>query len=475
MPVDLAAAAAAAPPLSDLVAAHASLTLAHSPTAGRHLRAARRIPALSAVLLDPAILWYPASCDSMGATIPGLCEVRSGQGLEALDGILAQLAPFAAAAAAPLPAPLPAVLPRHDLYIAACALNALGALVDEEAPAERRRLPMICPVAALLNHSCEPNCSYEGYYDAERGAPGIRVYAEEDIEEGEEVTISYVTRTAPWEERRDKLKAMYGFDCACARCSSGVEDTAVFTDRGSCIPSGSGGAGGGHSLLLPPAAAAALMRERAAWLEAHAGHPAALTGASGSPPPLLAPGDQALYSTLYDLLGRLWGLEPTAEVRALQCAVGAAVCNDARALGRRGRGRCFPSDALLITGHFHALAGRTAEAAELYRRARALFASLYGEGDYRVQLAGELAAAPPSSKREAERAEVARLSRTRNWCALYGLRGSVLEGWTKGVPARSSGAKEAAGDALAMRELLKASRAIMMQGGLLARVQEGGQ
>jgi hypothetical protein len=480
-PVDVAAAAAAAcaagASLAALLAPHAAnVRLAFSPSAGRHLVAARSIPALTEVLLDPAVMWYPSSCDSMGATIPGMCEVRPGLSLGAVDGVLAQLAPFAAASRAdaaaaaagvpPPPPPPPATVPRHDLFIAACSLNALGALVDEDAPADRRRVPMVCAVAAMINHSCMPNCSYEGYYDTAAAAPGMRVYAEEDIAEGEEVSISYVPRHLPAAARREKLAVLYGFDCACGRCASGVEDTVVFSPAlgGACIPAGAS----------VPAPALALLRQRDEWLAQAAGRADLLTGTPPAPPPLLAPADQGRFSALYALLGALWPLDPRAHagLRELQCAVGAGVCDAEGALGRRGRGRAYASDALLITGHYHALAGQREAAAGYYRRARAAFAALHGEGDFRCALAGELAAAPPATRAAAERAEAVKLARTRNWAVLYGVSEAALARWVRGAPGRSSGgAGAAASDAAAMRALLAASKAIMMQGGLLARVR----
>ena len=46
----------------------------------------------------------------------------------------------------------------------------------------------------------------------------VTLTALRDIGEGEEVTISYVDVTEPYDERRKTLMTHYGFECKCARC-----------------------------------------------------------------------------------------------------------------------------------------------------------------------------------------------------------------------------------------------------------------
>jgi hypothetical protein len=46
---------------------------------------------------------------------------------------------------------------------------------------------------------------------------------ENDIEEGDEITVSYVDPTWPRELRRQTLKRDYGFDCNCAKCQHDLE------------------------------------------------------------------------------------------------------------------------------------------------------------------------------------------------------------------------------------------------------------
>lgn len=64
------------------------------------------------------------------------------------------------------------------------------------------------PLAAVMNHSCDPNAIYilEG--------ANIRVRSLRPIEVGEEVTIAYTDVTVSRDERRDQLSEWF-FDCAC--------------------------------------------------------------------------------------------------------------------------------------------------------------------------------------------------------------------------------------------------------------------
>lgn len=68
---------------------------------------------------------------------------------------------------------------------------------------------------SLLNHCCVPNCCNK----SENGV--MMVYALRDIEEGEELCISYigdVHRLLPGKFRREKLVEVFGFECECHVC-----------------------------------------------------------------------------------------------------------------------------------------------------------------------------------------------------------------------------------------------------------------
>ena len=78
------------------------------------------------------------------------------------------------------------------------------------------------PLAAVMNHSCDPNASYilEG--------ANIRVRSLRHIEAGEEVTIAYTDITFSRAERREKL-ARWFFDCACEWTCPVLHSPVAFT------------------------------------------------------------------------------------------------------------------------------------------------------------------------------------------------------------------------------------------------------
>ena len=71
---------------------------------------------------------------------------------------------------------------------------------------------------SLLNHSCCPNCVvvFSG--------TKLLVHATENINKGDELTISYTELCCPSFERKEDLKGRYFFECSCPRCSSAVDE-----------------------------------------------------------------------------------------------------------------------------------------------------------------------------------------------------------------------------------------------------------
>jgi hypothetical protein len=437
-PVDVPACLSAAP----LPALPPLVVLAPSPGAGRGLFAASDIPALTEVFTDAAALWWPLEpCDEVGASIVGCGVARPGLSPAAVAGVLLNLAPWAApSAASAAAAPRAPPSSMGELFTAACSLNALGLCVDEGPP--RRMLPCIAPVAAMLNHSCSPNCSYEGVLVG--GSPAVRIFSEVPIAAGEELTIAYVLRSLPREERRERLRDGYGIaECRCARCEEPYEGAWV-ARCGSCGAPNALARGGGAAAPVPCASCGAgdggggtRPAAREAWLAAAARlPPAALLGlapASGAgaaaplAPPLLHEDDQGVFSLLYGGLGALWGGRGAA-AHAHSVEVVTRVCGSG-ALARAGRGAGFAGDALLFAGHLCTLAavegggsGAAAAreaAARFYARAGAALAGVYGAADARVEMAARFLRAPAASRAELEAAERARLQRTVNWCARY--------------------------------------------------------
>ena len=70
------------------------------------------------------------------------------------------------------------------------------------------------PLAALLNHSCDPNCSR-----ASQVSPWILSFqTTREVAAGEELCISYIDTNLPRSSRQYELKSVYSFDCLCERC-----------------------------------------------------------------------------------------------------------------------------------------------------------------------------------------------------------------------------------------------------------------
>jgi hypothetical protein len=78
------------------------------------------------------------------------------------------------------------------------------------------------PRAAILNHSCAPNCAllYRG--------KAVEVRTLRDVARGEELCHSYTNLCRTTSERQQVLRDVYGFHCDCRRC---VDDV-VLTDGG---------------------------------------------------------------------------------------------------------------------------------------------------------------------------------------------------------------------------------------------------
>ena len=86
------------------------------------------------------------------------------------------------------------------------------------------------PMAAMLNHSCDPNCIIR--FDTDPFDPTLRNTSVADpilgsisvdllrpIKDGEELTISYIDNTFPLSKRQADLSSRYFFTCSCSRCS----------------------------------------------------------------------------------------------------------------------------------------------------------------------------------------------------------------------------------------------------------------
>ena len=69
-----------------------------------------------------------------------------------------------------------------------------------------------------LNHSCDPNCCLVNIDTTNQ----LALFALKDIQQGDELTISYIDNTLRKDERHKLLKEHYGFDCCCTCCTSSM-------------------------------------------------------------------------------------------------------------------------------------------------------------------------------------------------------------------------------------------------------------
>ncbi|KAJ1967327.1 hypothetical protein H4R35_006740 [Dimargaris xerosporica] len=77
------------------------------------------------------------------------------------------------------------------------------------------------PLAALVNHSCQPNCV--ALY---RPGGAMELLALEPLQPDTEVTIAYIDTITPRDERQITLKERYRFQCQCCRCTADLNDAA---------------------------------------------------------------------------------------------------------------------------------------------------------------------------------------------------------------------------------------------------------
>ncbi|KAH8115929.1 SET domain-containing protein [Phellopilus nigrolimitatus] len=88
----------------------------------------------------------------------------------------------------------------------------------------------VSPLAALINHSCDPNVAvvFPRSSTSVLEEPAIHVIAIQDIPPDTELFTSYIDITLPTAQRQKDLKETYNFTCACCICSpaknSAIED-----------------------------------------------------------------------------------------------------------------------------------------------------------------------------------------------------------------------------------------------------------
>ena len=96
-------------------------------------------------------------------------------------------------------------------------------------------------IATKMNHSCEPNVVilYNTRGWGSKHPLVAQCVALRDIQEGEELTISYITSDDSYEDRQTALEN-YGFICTCPKCEREIETIADGDNNNICtaVPSG---------------------------------------------------------------------------------------------------------------------------------------------------------------------------------------------------------------------------------------------
>jgi hypothetical protein len=75
-------------------------------------------------------------------------------------------------------------------------------------------------VAAMLNHSCDANCSIE-YPDGLVVKKCMYVIARKDIKAGEQLSISYSSKIGPFPMQKENIGRLMNFECKCSVCKGG--------------------------------------------------------------------------------------------------------------------------------------------------------------------------------------------------------------------------------------------------------------
>ncbi|KAF2183156.1 hypothetical protein K469DRAFT_668715 [Zopfia rhizophila CBS 207.26] len=69
--------------------------------------------------------------------------------------------------------------------------------------------------ASRINHACNPNSQNTWNDNLDK----LTIHSIKDIEESEEITISYLDGSESYKVRQQSLKTSFGFDCTCELCS----------------------------------------------------------------------------------------------------------------------------------------------------------------------------------------------------------------------------------------------------------------
>ena len=219
--------------------------------------------------------------------------------------------------------------------------------------------------------------------------------------EGEEVTISYVPRSAPRAARREALRRLHGFVCGCARCGPARDE---------------GATAAGADAAAKAEAAEREREKQQQWLSAELAQ-------CGAP---------------------LWRLRPEERCARVEAVLASTAAAE--------RGPFAMWEVTLLLGHVSALAGRADQARRSYAEACTLAAALYGPASHRAKAVAAFAGGRgAASEREVIAFETLRAAPA--FARWSGLPESVWQRWRRPIRAEATAGKSVAELAADLAEL----------------------
>ncbi|ETO85256.1 hypothetical protein F442_00940 [Phytophthora nicotianae P10297] len=111
-------------------------------------------------------------------------------------------------------------LPVDEILVIAAQINENSYSLDALDEKHLVAAVGLFPICGLINHSCQPNCTWSN-----AGESIMEVRALRDIKEGEEITLSYIDIDKERSERQKELRDTKHFDCQCERCSTPLSES----------------------------------------------------------------------------------------------------------------------------------------------------------------------------------------------------------------------------------------------------------
>ncbi|OQR99236.1 hypothetical protein ACHHYP_07157 [Achlya hypogyna] len=125
--------------------------------------------------------------------------------------------------------PAVATLSAKDVVELAGRVNENSYSVDSWTGQPQVTAVCMFPLAGLVNHSCDPNCTWSNAGDSI-----VAVKATRFIPCGEEIALTYIDTNQSRDVRQRELRATKHFDCRCERCTEALADSVDFRVDGVC-------------------------------------------------------------------------------------------------------------------------------------------------------------------------------------------------------------------------------------------------